>query len=86
MGHKAHITTDVLTYTPIALTAVQEVEAAAASLPGATKNAIATAVVLASAKAATAVPVPPVQAVGALISLIVTIFNATGIFKKKSPK
>jgi hypothetical protein len=77
------ITTDTLQYAPLALSAVTGVEAAAAGLPGETKSQIAINMVLAAAQTGEAVPVPQVQAVSALVALLVSILNATGMFSHK---
>jgi hypothetical protein len=75
----------VMQYAPLALSAVTGVEAAAASLPGATKSQIAVSVILAAAQTASAVPVPEVQAIAALVAMFVGILNASGIFKHSKP-
>jgi hypothetical protein len=73
----------VLTYTPLALQTIAAIEVAAAGLPGQTKAQIASNIILASANATAGIPVPSVQAIGGLIGLLVSILNATGVFKKK---
>jgi hypothetical protein len=78
------ISSEALVYAPLALNAVQGIEAAAAATPGETKSQIAINIVLAAAQTAAGVPIPTVAAVGSLVSLIVGILNFTGVFSHKA--
>jgi hypothetical protein len=77
------ITTEALNYAPLLLNAVTSIESAAAHLPGETKAQLAVNIVMAAAQTATAVPIPSVQAVAGLVSLVVGLLNASGLFKHK---
>jgi hypothetical protein len=79
------ISAEALVYAPLALNAVQGIEAAAAATPGATKSEIAVNIVLAAATAAEGVPVPAVSAIASLVALLVSAANAFGVFKHKAP-
>lgn len=69
-----------LQYAPHVSAAVQAIEATNASLPGATKRQLGMAAVLAVAKIGETVPEAHVALIGALIDIIVSTLNATGIF------
>lgn len=78
-------TTDQVTeviekFTPATLAAVLAVEATAKEKPGTTKLQTVVNAVMASAQVASGVPIPSVAAIASLVSLIVGILNATGIF------
>ncbi len=76
---------DVLTTTtvfaPVVMAGVQAAEQSDAT--GEDKRQAVIDGVNAAAEVMTGIPVPSVQAVGALIELFVTVFNKLGIFKKK---
>jgi hypothetical protein len=77
----AAITTDTLTYTPAVIAGVQAAEVTGASGP--TKLQAVVNGVLAGSAALEATPNSNVAAIAALTNLIVSIFNATGIFSHK---
>lgn len=75
------IDNQVLTYVPAVLAGVQAAEQSGAS--GQSKKQAVLDGVLAGAKAGESVQIPQVAAISGLIDLIVSIFNALGVFKKK---
>lgn len=80
-----NINAEALKYTPSVVQTVLAVEQAAAGLPGQNKNEIAVNCILAGSQAVmTTVPNQTVQGLAALVSLIVSVLNLTGIFKKKA--
>ncbi len=82
------INANAAVYAPAAINGVLAVEQAAAGLPGQTKSDIVVNTIVtgtqAAAKIGEALPVPSVQAVSALVDIIVSILNAAGVFKKRN--
>jgi hypothetical protein len=82
------ISSNVLTalnYVPYISAAVQQVEAANGSLPGATKKQIVLSSVQAAAKVGEALPEIHVQLISTLIDILCNVFNSTGVFSPKPP-
>ncbi len=70
----------VAKFAPYVLTAVVAVENTAKSLAGATKKELVVNLVGTAAKVAEQVPNTNVQRIGALVDIIVSILNTTGLF------
>jgi hypothetical protein len=87
------ITTQTLIYLPSVLAGVQAAEAASEMvvasggqpIPGSTKLGAVLAGVQAGSQVAAGSPNPDVAAIAALVNLTVSILNALGLFKKKTP-
>lgn len=83
------IDNQVATFAPLAIVAVQASEAAgnAAGASGAQKKAVAATAIFAGiqagARVGETVPIPQVSAIAGLIDLVVSIFNAFGVFSHK---
>lgn len=69
---------------PSILTAVKSVETAIGSGNGASKKAIVISAIQAGAQASEGIPIPQVQAIGAIIDSVVTAFNKSGVFSKSA--
>lgn len=76
------ITSDTLVYAPAVLAGVQAAEVSAA--PGTTKLQAVVNGVLAASQAGEAVPNATVAGISMLVNLVVSIFNATGLFSHKA--
>jgi flagellar biosynthesis protein FliQ len=76
------ITNETLTYAPAVLAGVQVAETTGAS--GSSKLQAVVNGVLAASQAGEAVPNATVAGISALVNLVVSIFNATGIFSHKA--
>lgn len=72
----------VLSYAPAAIVAVQAAEITNAS--GATKLQSTVSTILAGSQALESAPNPNVAGIAALVNLVVSIFNATGMFNHKT--
>jgi hypothetical protein len=78
------VATDIERYTPLAIHAVQQVEMILQHAPSQTKLNTAIAVISATAAASETIPIPEVQAVGGLVSLIAGLVQALYPHKTKS--
>ncbi len=76
------ITAQVSTYTPAVLAGVQAAEQSGAA--GSDKKAAVLAGIQAGAKVGESIPAPIVSGISSLIDLVVSIFNALGLFSHKT--
>ncbi len=72
----------VLTYLPVILTGVVNVESALQGQPGESKKKLVLDAILAGAKTGEQIPEAHIQGISMLIDSIVASLNASGIFKK----
>jgi len=76
----SQISAQINAHLPATYAAVLAVEATAHDQPGKTKLQTVVDVVLAGAQAAQGVPIPEVQAIAGLASLLVGLLNGWGVF------
>lgn len=76
------ISQQVATYTPAVIAGVQAAEVSGAS--GSAKLQAVLDGIQAGSAAAELIPIPQVEAIAALVNLVVSIFNSLGIFKHNS--
>lgn len=76
------ITEETIKYAPLTVQAIVAIEQAAKGMPGQSKREIAIQTIQTSARVAQGVPNTSVAGIGALVDLLVTVFNATGLFTK----
>jgi hypothetical protein len=74
-----------LSYAPFVSAAVQQIEQTQAALPGASKKQIVMASIGAAAHVGQGVPEAHVQVISALVDILVSSFNAAGLFKSATP-
>lgn len=79
----ATINTQTITYLPAVLAGVQAAEQSNAA--GATKKQAVVNAVIAGARGAETSTNPNVAGIAALVDLVVSILNSTGVFSHKSP-
>lgn len=77
------ITSDVASFTPAVLAGVQAAEQSTAS--GADKKQAVLNAIQAGSAEGTKIAIPQVAAISGLIDLVVSIFNALGVFSHKTP-
>ncbi len=75
------ITSQIVTYTPAVAAAVQAAEMTGAS--GQSKKQAVLNAIQAGSQLAAGVPQPQVAAISSLVNLVVSIFNALGVFSHK---
>jgi hypothetical protein len=78
----AAVNAQTLTYVPAVLAGVQAAEQSAGN--GASKKQAVVNAILIGARAAEATPNPNVAGIAALVDLVVSILNSTGVFSHKS--
>lgn len=78
------ITNQIVAYTPAVIAGVQAAEVTGVS--GASKLQAVIAGIQEGSQIAEGIPVPAVSAIAGLVNLVVSIFNAVGLFKHSTPK
>jgi hypothetical protein len=71
----------IATYAPAVIAGVQAAEQSTAS--GEDKKQAVIDAIIAGSQVAEGIPIPQVAAIGGLIDLVVSIFNALGLFRHK---
>ena len=77
------IDSQIMAYTPAVMAGVTAAEASSQS--GSNKKQAVLSAIQAGTKVGETIPVPQVAAISGLIDLVVSIFNALGIFKHSLP-
>lgn len=82
VGTVNDITSQIVTYTPAVVAGVQAAEVSGAS--GESKLTAVIDGIQKGSQVAEGIPVPSVAAIAGLVNLVVSIFNALGVFKHKA--
>ena len=77
--------TTALAYMPLVQQTVTSIESAMPSASGTSKAQAALGIILSVAHAGEQIPQPTVQLIAGLIDTMVSVLNATGVFKKATP-